>query len=87
MLVAEKSFRKRIMGGIDLSTVMNLWLQWSQTWNLVIKILKGNGIVKTLVLQEAESSDISHPVEDYFKESQRGCKIWGDEVELFRPYS
>ena len=50
MLVAEKSFRKRIMGGIDLSTVMNLWLQWSQTWNLVIKILKGNGIVKTLVL-------------------------------------
>ena len=43
--------------------MMNLWLQPRQTWNLIRKRLKGNKLGKTLVLQEASKSGISHPLE------------------------
>ena len=48
------------MGGIGFSPVMNLWLQRRQTWNLNRIGLKGNKIVKTLILMETENSDISN---------------------------
>ena len=33
ILVAENRFIKRIMGGINLLAVVNLWLKWHQTWD------------------------------------------------------
>ena len=74
------------MGGIDLSPVINLWLQWIQNWNLIIRGLKGKIAGKTLIILEAENSDISHSLEASLEESDRGYKICGDEVASLQPY-
>ena len=63
MVAAENICIKLLMGGTNLSPVMNLWLQRCQTWNLIIIKLKGRRIGKTLILREAEKACISYPLE------------------------
>ena len=67
--------------------MMNLWLQPRQTWNLIRKRLKGNKLGKTLVLQEASKSGISHPLEASLEESEIWYKLCGDEVVDLQPYA
>ena len=52
------------MDVVDFSPVVKLWLQWHQTWNLVLIWLKVKEVVKTLLLLEAKKSDIFHTIEE-----------------------
>ena len=48
MIAAEKNLRKLGREGIYFLPVMTIWLQWCQTWNIIIRVLKIKMIDKTI---------------------------------------
>ena len=51
MVEAETIYRKRRIGGINFTPVMNLWLQRRQNRSIIIRRLKGKIIEEQLFLK------------------------------------
>ena len=50
------------MGGVNFSPMMNIWIQFFQTRNLIIRGPKENNICHTMIVMEAPKFVIYHPL-------------------------
>ena len=76
MLLSKNRYKNK-MRCIYLSPIMNLWLQWRQTWNLNIIRLGEEIIGKYLILQETSKAYISHPLEASLEKEDIGYNDCG----------
>ena len=62
LLEAKTKYRKQNMGVINFSLMMNIWIQFFQTRNLIIRSPKENKICHNMIVIEAPKVVIYHPL-------------------------